>query len=50
MLSMGHENHVTADDEAGTITVKGKTIKIYAEKPMLTNCPWKAKSRCRRSS
>ena len=30
---------VSADDEAGTITVKGKTIKIYAEKDA-ANCPW----------
>ncbi|MBQ7369794.1 MAG: aldehyde dehydrogenase, partial [Clostridia bacterium] len=30
---------VSADDEAGTITVNGKTIKIYAEKDA-TNCPW----------
>ena len=40
-VEMGHENDVTADDEAGTITVKGKTIKIYAEKDAI-NCPWKA--------
>ena len=32
---------VTADDEAGTITVNGKTIKIYAEKDA-ANCPWAA--------
>ncbi len=31
---------VEADDEAGTITVDGKTIKIYAEKDA-ANCPWK---------
>ena len=31
--------HVAADDEAGTITVNGKTIRIYAEKDA-TNCPW----------
>ncbi|MBD9097759.1 MAG: type I glyceraldehyde-3-phosphate dehydrogenase [Ruminococcaceae bacterium] len=30
---------VSADDEAGTITVNGKTIKIYAEKDA-NNCPW----------
>jgi len=30
---------VSADDEAGTITVNGKTIKIYAEKDA-ANCPW----------
>ncbi len=30
---------VTADDGAGTITVDGKTLKIYAEKDA-NNCPW----------
>ncbi len=30
---------VSADDEAGTITVGGKTLKIYAEKDA-ANCPW----------
>ena len=30
---------VSANDEAGTITVDGKTIKIYAEKDAV-NCPW----------
>ena len=30
---------VAADDEAGTITVDGKTLKIYAEKDA-ANCPW----------
>jgi glyceraldehyde 3-phosphate dehydrogenase len=29
-----------ADDEAGTITVKGQTIRIYKE-PDANNCPWK---------
>ncbi|MDT3844173.1 MAG: type I glyceraldehyde-3-phosphate dehydrogenase [Bacillota bacterium] len=38
-IEIGHENEVTADDEAGTITVKGKTIKIYKE-PDANNCPW----------
>ncbi len=38
-VEVGHENDVTADDEAGTITVKGKTIKIYKE-PDANNCPW----------
>ena len=38
-VQIGHENDVTADDEAGTITVKGKTIKIYKE-PDANNCPW----------
>ncbi len=35
-----YEHEVSADDEAGTITVDGKTIKIYAEKDAV-NCPWK---------
>ena len=30
---------VTADEEANSITVDGKTIKIYAEKDA-ANCPW----------
>ncbi len=30
---------ISADDEAGTITVDGKTLKIYAEKDA-ANCPW----------
>ena len=30
---------VSANDEEGTITVCGKTIKIYAEKDA-NNCPW----------
>ena len=38
-VELGHEDDVTADDEAGTITVKGKTIKIYKE-PDANNCPW----------
>ena len=38
-VERGHEDDVTADDEAGTITVKGKTIKIYKE-PDANNCPW----------
>ena len=38
-VEIGHEDEVTADDEAGTITVKGKTIKIYKE-PDANNCPW----------
>ncbi|MBO5215236.1 MAG: type I glyceraldehyde-3-phosphate dehydrogenase [Clostridia bacterium] len=32
---------VSANDEEGTITVNGKTIKIYAEKDA-ANCPWGA--------
>ena len=37
---MGEGLHtVSADDEAGTITVDGKTLKIYAEKDAV-NCPW----------
>ena len=38
-IELGDEDAVTADDEAGTITVKGKTIKIYKE-PDANNCPW----------
>ena len=34
-------NTVSANDEEGTITVNGKTIKIYAEKDA-ANCPWGA--------
>ena len=38
--AQGRYNHeVCADDEAGTITVDGKTLKIYAEKDA-ANCPW----------
>ena len=35
-----YNNEVTANDEEGTITVNGKTIKIYAEKDA-ANLPWK---------
>ena len=39
--AQGRYNHdVTANDEEGTITVDGKTIKIYAEKDA-ANLPWK---------
>ena len=38
-IELGDEDSVTADDEAGIITVKGKTIKIYKE-PDANNCPW----------
>ena len=38
-VAVGEEDQVTADDEAGTITVKGQTIKIYKE-PDANNCPW----------
>ena len=38
-VAIGCEDDVTADDEAGTITVKGQTIKIYKE-PDANNCPW----------
>ena len=38
-VDFGHEDDVTADDDAGTITVKGQTIKIYKE-PDANNCPW----------
>ena len=38
---IGEGKHtVTSDDEAGTITVDGKTLKIYAEKDA-ASCPWK---------
>ncbi len=38
--TLGENKHtVSADDEAGTITVDGKTLKIYAEKDA-ANCPW----------
>ena len=36
-LAMGHT--VESNEEAGTITVDGKTLKIYAEKDA-ANCPW----------
>ena len=36
-LAMGHT--VESDEESGTITVDGKTLKIYAEKDA-ANCPW----------
>ncbi len=39
-IDLGCEGDVVADDEAGTITVKGQTIKIYKE-PDANNCPWK---------
>ena len=40
--AQGRYNHdVTADDEAGTITVDAKTIKIYSEKNA-ADLPWKA--------
>ncbi|MBE5964272.1 MAG: type I glyceraldehyde-3-phosphate dehydrogenase [Lachnospiraceae bacterium] len=38
-VDFGCEGDVTADDEAGTITVKGKTIRIYKESDA-NNCPW----------
>ena len=38
-IAVGEEDTVTANDEEGTITVKGKTIKIYKE-PDANNCPW----------
>ena len=38
-INLGEENTVTANDEEGTITVKGKTIKNYKE-PDANNCPW----------
>ena len=36
-VAMGHT--VSANDEEGTITVDGKTLKIYAEKNA-ADCPW----------
>ena len=36
-----YADSVSADDEAGTITVNGKTLKIYAEKNA-ADCPWGA--------
>ena len=35
-----YEHEISANDEEGTITVDGKSIKIYAEKDA-ANCPWK---------
>ena len=35
-----YDHDISADDEAGTITVDGKTIRIYSEKDA-ANCPWK---------
>jgi glyceraldehyde 3-phosphate dehydrogenase len=38
---IGEGKHtVSADDDANTITVDGKTLKIYAEADA-KNCPWK---------
>ena len=34
-----YADSVSADDDAGTITVNGKTLKIYAEKNA-ADCPW----------
>ena len=34
-----YDHEVSADEEASTITVDGKTLKIYAEKDA-ANCPW----------
>ena len=36
-----YDHEVVADEEASTITVDGKTLKIYAEKDA-NNCPWGA--------
>ena len=38
-VGVGEEDQVSANDEEGTITVKGKTIRIYKE-PDANNCPW----------
>ena len=35
-----YDHDICANDEEGTITVDGKTIRIYAEKDA-NNCPWK---------
>ena len=38
-VDVDHVGDITADDDAGTITVKGKTIRIYKEADA-KNCPW----------
>ena len=38
-VDVDHIGEISADDDAGTITVKGKTIKIYKEADA-KNCPW----------
>ena len=38
-VELGKEDEVTADDEAGTITVRGKTIKIHGERDA-RDIPW----------
>ena len=38
-VDIDHVGDVTADDEKGTLTVKGDTINIYKEADA-TNCPW----------
>ncbi|MCI5863352.1 MAG: type I glyceraldehyde-3-phosphate dehydrogenase [Lachnospiraceae bacterium] len=40
IVNFGEEDLITADDEAGTITVKGKTVKIYGERDA-KDLPWK---------
>ena len=40
IVNFGEEDLITADDEAGTITVKGKTVKIYGERDA-RDLPWK---------
>ena len=30
-VELGKENEISGDDEAGTLTVRGKTVKIYGE-------------------
>ena len=39
IVQFGEEDRITADDEAGTITVDGKTIKIYGERDA-RDLPW----------
>ena len=39
-VEMGKEDTIHADDEKGTITVEGQTIRIYKE-PDANNCPWR---------
>ena len=38
-VELGKENEISGDDEAGTLTVRGKTVKIYGEREAV-NIPW----------
>ncbi len=38
-VELGKEDEVSGDDEAGTLTVRGKTIKIYGERDA-ADIPW----------